>query len=511
MCKFVTFFINFCRIVHFLERGYHRKIKKIKSDKALVIFLNLVWYNVHDTYSLSFFTREKVLENRAADKKKASETALLKHSNKIVDIPLEGFTSHECDLFWALCYFAQGKGEEDVEISLDEYRVLLGLERRGDRKLISQMQVTSQKFSNLSFTEETEKEWSLIVPFYGFRINKSKKTFTVQVHKDFVKALNNLDGSPGHLYSITDVRAMCEAKSVFTKHALKWIFFFRDTGYWEVSLEDLRKQLDVPKGYRLGNIKQRVIEPIKNDCEELGIFERFEIKEIKNEEQSGKGRKKITGYKFYFKFRDDYFTTGPFFNKDYISCPKCGKPLYKMNRKNGSGSFYGHYGGHKAGASCSYTINEKDIHVVPTSAVTVVEDDAEPVVNVSKGELERYYEFIRSEEQKALRERKDRARREDPVLWDLYEDCQAKISDLVNSMTSFKLSEESREDEGVKEALSKARESLYAALNERGLGSDYFELHYRCPECKDYGTRPDGLFCSCRKERAKEAVEWLAK
>lgn len=448
---------------------------------------------------------------RLKDENDSKETALLKHSNKVVNIPLHGFTSHECDLFWALCYFAQGKGEDEVEFSRDEYMSLLGLERRGVGKLIEEMQDTAQKFSKLSLTEETDLEWSWIIPFYGFVYHKKKKTIAVQVNKKFINALNNLDGSPGHLYSITDVRAMCEAKSVFTKHALKWIFFFRDTGYWEVSLEDFRNHLDIPEGYQIGNITQRVIEPIKKDCEELGIFDRFEIQEMKDESRGGTGRKKVTGYKFIFKFRDDYFKTGPFLNKDHISCPKCGKPLYKMERKDGKGSFYGHFGGHREGAFCKYTINEKDIHIVPKSAVTVLGDETDSKVDISKGDLERYYEFIRNEEQKALRARKEKARNEDPDLWDIYEDYQTKLSELVNSMSSFKLTEKSGEEDGVKEALAKARERLYAALNKRGLGSDHFEIHYRCLECKDYGTKTDGMFCSCRKERAKEALKWLKK
>lgn len=434
------------------------------------------------------------------------ETAILKHSNQLSEMPLQGFTAKETDLFWGICYFVQNKGEEEVVIPFSELRELLDIERRGDKKLKEEMQETAFKFSKISLTEETENEFYTIVPFYGFRLNTKEKTFAVQVHKDFVKALNNLDGTEGSRYTLSDVKAISKMTSVFSKHALRMMFLYRNTGYWYVTVENLRYFLDIPEGYKLGNITQRVIEPIRKDFEASGIFEEFEITENKDSSQSGKGRKRVVSYTFRFRFKSEYFENETVERKEgVIPCPMCGKPLYKIERKDGTGYFFGHRGGHKKDAECHYTASPTA--EIPPSSVEVSESDDD--INISRGNLERYYSHIREEAQEALRERIETVRREDSELWGLYEEGEKLLSDYVGMMSTVRISEPLDGEKTAKELLEKKRMEIYEALEKRGMDRDYFSVRYRCRECQDSGMLKNGYFCSCRKERAREAVEWL--
>lgn len=447
-------------------------------------------------------------DERKNDTAKVRETAILKQSNQLSEIPLQGFTAHEIDLFYGICYFAQNKGEEEVVIPFNELRSLLGIERRGDKKLKEEMQETAFKFSKISVTEESENEFYTIVPFYGFRLNTKTKTFAVQVHKDFIKALNYLDGTPGNRYTLADVKAISQMKSVFSKHALQMMFYLRNAGYWYVSVENLRKYLDIPAGYKLGNITQRVIEPIRKEFKESGIFEDFEIIENKDDSQSGKGRKKVVSYTFRFRFKPDYFEAETLPKQEgVIACPKCGKPLYKIERKDGTGYFFGHYGGHKKGADCNYTASPAlDIDAEDVK-VSIEEKDDE--VSVSKSELREYYSYIRDEEQEARRLRAEKMRIEDPELWEMYEERERCFTEFVSAMTSVRLGDRTEEDVIAREEVQKKREALSDALEKKGYDRDYFDVRYRCEDCKDSGMLPSGYFCSCRKERAKEAAEWI--
>ena len=46
-------------------------------------------------------------------------------------------------------------------------------------------------------------------------------------------------------------------------------------------------------------------------------------------------------------------------------------------------------------------------------------------------------------------------------------------------------------------------------LNENGYGPDYLDRKYLCDICKDTGYTDEGMVCSCCRQRAVEAYEWV--
>lgn len=452
---------------------------------------------------------ESVKEDKKIEKK--HETSLLKHSSQLAEIPLRGFTALEIDLFFGLCYFLQGQEETEVTISFSAIRELLGIERRGNMKLLEALDATSDKFGAINLEERTRTSFRKIKPFIGFAADAKVETFTVQAHKDFVSALNYLDGSPGKRYTLSDVRAIARVKSIFSKQALKMMFVYRNTGYWDVTIENLRYYLSIPPGYKQNDVKRRVIDVIDRELNEAEIFEFLEITENKEEGKKKSGRKKVLGYTFHFRFLpDENLPTGTKKGKEKdvsVTCPKCGRPLYIRKRKSDGVEFFGHKDGHRENALCRFTMS-----VVESKSYSIEESDNGGDGFVSKGDLEKYYRELREESKREAAERKETIRESDPEIYRLYEERERKMLDFVQTLTMMPLSEESRAKRNkIQSEVEKSKKALEEALEAKGYKKDYFEIQFRCKLCNDEGITKDGQFCSCRAERAAEAAEWVRR
>lgn len=419
------------------------------------------------------------------------EKAIVKHSNQLAEVPFQNFTAKEIDFFYAICYKVQNQGTERVTIGFHEFRNLIGYKRRGDEALINELKEMSIKFSRITLMEQKKKGFKIIVPFIDFEADLEKKQFTVGVHPEFASALNDLDGSPGKRYTLADVIAISRMKSTYSKQCLRMLFLYRNTGYWYPTLEELRYFLDVPNKYRTSDINKRVLDVIKKEFSESGLFEEFNIYTRNDDSSLTAGRKKILGYTFSFKFIDGVVTKEPKKSEEII-CPVCKKPLTQIKRKDG-GVFWGHKDGWKDDAACKYTISSKEeIKTSEKEGVTI-------------GELEGYYRQLRENEIIALSERKEKIKHDEPEIWEIYEKRERVRADSINQITAFAFSDESRRE---KQKLIQEVQDLTVRMKnmlvKNGYEEDYMDIRYKCRICKDTGQCEDGTYCECRKERIAE-------
>lgn len=444
----------------------------------------------------------------------SKETAIVKHSNHLAEIPLQKFTARDVDLFFGLLFKLQGNDSNRVVIGFEELRGLIGYTETSNARMIKDLKEMSFKFSNINLIEQHDEfNFKIVIPFIDFEVNSKEGTFTVGVHPDFAAAINELDGSPGKRYTLSDVVGIARMKSVYAKQCLKMIYVYRNTGAWYVTVNGLRKALDVPASYKTNDVKKRVIDVILKEFSESDLFEFFEIIERRSEKKA-KGRPSVEGYTFFFRFRQDaainQYADGSEGNE--IICPMCKRPLKKIARKDGTGYFYGHPDWRQENAPCQYTFSPKDVEQEESPEAADEED-----VNVTTAELRRYYEHISDEEEKAASERRTEIKENEPKVWELYERREEAFIEFINMVSSLRpLSESGREEwqESKAEAKKNRDESIKAleeALQEKGYSKDYMDRRYRCEKCLDSGTTKDGLNCECRKERVVEAAEWLKK
>ena len=454
-------------------------------------------------------------KNKKDNKSGHRETAIIKHSNQLAEVPLQNFTALEIKSFFAMCFFLQGHETNRVKISFDEFRDVTGYKRRGDQALVDMLWDMSFKFAKITLSEKKKAGFRIIVPFIDFEVDAAEKSFTVGVHEEFAATLNNLDGSPGKRFALSDAISISMMKSTYSMHCLSMLFLYRNKGAWYVSVDDLKYYLDIPAKHRTSEVN-KILENVEREFREADLFEYFEITTRLDESpRKSTGRKKTLGYVFSFRFRSNMFNTraGSENAEDdiMIMCPSCGKPLIKKDRRDGKGSFYGHIRGWEEAGSCRYTMSVEEAEAILNRKKVDEKVPADPSeVNVTVGELERYYRYIRTQNVLDAAERQDEIKEREPEIWekrDLYEKKRRGLMDLI---ANFSFSDEGKKrKEEAHESVQEALDDVKRALVEKGYDADYLEPRFRCRECRDTGQRDDGTFCSCRAERVKEAAEWL--
>jgi hypothetical protein len=125
---------------------------------------------------------------------------------------------------------------------------------------------------------------------------------------------------------------------------------------------------------------------------------------------------------------------------------------------------------------------------------------------VSRKVLNDYFEYIRGEEEEALKDRIREVRRNIPEMEKVFADEK----ELNAKLLSIKPGEGSREArERLKAERRDAGERKKDLLTGAGYPEDYLERRYRCGICRDTGYTDEGMVCSCCRKRAEEAYKWI--
>ena len=125
---------------------------------------------------------------------------------------------------------------------------------------------------------------------------------------------------------------------------------------------------------------------------------------------------------------------------------------------------------------------------------------------VSRKVLNDYFEYIRGEEEEALKDRIREVRRNIPEMEKVFADEK----ELNAKLLSLKPGEGSREArERLKAERRDAGERKKDLLTGAGYPEDYLERRYRCGICRDTGYTDEGMVCSCCRKRAEEAYKWI--
>ena len=205
------------------------------------------------------------------------------------------FTASELNFLMAICTKVRDKKENEVIFTFEELKKISKWVKTDNKSFIKSLQSTNKKLMSLVFempNEEAEAGGvTQFVLFPTFDIFPTTKILKVAVNTKFAYLLNNLSNN----FNQYELEEFASLKSVYSKLLYKELMLFKDTGYRIFKIEDFRRKLDIPEKYRMTNINQKVLAPIKEDFK--SIFQKFEIIKIKN------GRE-ITQIRFNFITKD---------------------------------------------------------------------------------------------------------------------------------------------------------------------------------------------------------------
>ena len=148
----------------------------------------------------------------------------------------------------------------------------------------------NDKLMKITCSLETETEIIMFVLFPTFIINISKQVLIISVNEKFKFILNEIVKN----FTRFDLREFVRLGSKYSKSLYRLLKQYRNTGYYETSLETFREKMDIPKSYTNRDIMSKVIntslKELQNYFKDLKCIVKY----------ANKRGKPVTGYIFTF-------------------------------------------------------------------------------------------------------------------------------------------------------------------------------------------------------------------
>ena len=219
------------------------------------------------------------------------QNKIVKYDAQINYLDFEGFKGYDMDLFMAICFKIGNKGTNRIEL---QYSDLLQLSRYRHVSIdeFHKMLKTPfrQKIFGLNFGLDSDELYEGWVLFDYYSANKKKQILTLEVSHKAEKFFNNVMKN----FTLLDLTIYSRLQRKYSKFLYQHLCQFRDrkgSGWWIVSLDDLKFFLKTPEHYTNTEIKKEVLNP---SVKELSPYMKISYETIKE-----KG--KVRAYKFTFE------------------------------------------------------------------------------------------------------------------------------------------------------------------------------------------------------------------
>ena len=216
---------------------------------------------------------------------------IVKYRNELNKVALRNFKSKELDLFIAI--ISRLRDKEEVIFSFDYLKSLIQYETSNSSETFyKELKSMYNKLIKCVYGWETEAEIVRFVLFTEYTIDKKNKTIKVGINKKYSWVLNAItDG----LFTRFELEEFVKLKSSYTKEFYRRMKQFKNTGFWNVNLDEFKRLMDIPVNYRICDIDAKVLKPIQKE-----LREKYGLKIQKTYDTKGRGRPVVSGLIFTF-------------------------------------------------------------------------------------------------------------------------------------------------------------------------------------------------------------------
>lgn len=220
---------------------------------------------------------------------KKAET--VKYHNRLNSISMRGWSSMEMNIFFAIVSKVRDKGTNEIIIDSNDLRNLSDkVEFRNKGYWFDSLKSTVRKLVTLYYYQEDDSGFEVMALFSKIRLTSDELSLIVAVSSEFSYIVNQLTEK----FTSWELQEFTSLRSSYSKTLYRLLKQWRFTGERRFTVEELKRQLDIPESYNTGMIHKRVIE---KSLSELSIY--FKGLDCRVEKSSAKGTP-VTGYIFTF-------------------------------------------------------------------------------------------------------------------------------------------------------------------------------------------------------------------
>ena len=430
--------------------------------------------------------------------------------NDLVQLTAFGLNKAEYDLLNYMIMKLKPEDEEfyPMEISIKEYCNFMGIDGNNNYAYIRK---TAKGLSDKSvwayFEDENGESSQQVVRWIEEpKIRRGKVVLTFKPYwKPFLLGLENN-------YTSLLFQETADMKSVYSKRTYEilksYVMDNKGPITIRIEIEEYKRLILGEEEYKkiykdANNFKVCVLEKVMKDLSNHG-----KLKVSYNLIKEGYSYKYVD---FTVSLKNTDTKEKESKNTTSLTCPLCDQLLVYGQLKKGGNFVWSHRNGHLKGSKCSKIWqHEEDIEKAweERRKRENSKNTNDGTADVTIKQLKDYYEYIKAEDEKKYKTRNEEIAAAIPEIEAITNRIKELTRDVINIAPGKASKEKREENRKERHSLEKKKRSL---LVKRGYPEDYLERKYRCSACKDSGYTDEGRTCSCAKQRAEEAYEWINK
>lgn len=198
------------------------------------------------------------------------------------EISFAKFERKELDLFFSICHKLKEKGTKSVQLDFSELKELSSYTNKDIDAFITDLKSTYDKMLKLDFTiGKDSRNFTKFNLFNEYTVSDETKTVTIATNEKFAYILNEINP-----YTKFELLEFVSLKSSYSKNLFKKLKQYtrtyesdHKTLFWEVSIDEFRRLLDIPVSYRMSEIDKRIFFPASEELKPY--FKNLKIQKIK--------------------------------------------------------------------------------------------------------------------------------------------------------------------------------------------------------------------------------------
>ena len=302
---------------------------------------------------------------------------MIKYHNDMNLVAFKNFNQRELNIFFSICALMKEKGDNTITFSYNELKRLINAKLPTNQVFEDLLVSTYNKLLELQLGYHDENKIVRFVLFTGYTVDKEKKEISIRVNHDYAYVLNDLSSN----FTIFELQEFNTLASSYSKNMFRLLKQFKSTGHYTVSVDEFRRLLDIPEYYTMKRITDKILSVILKELS--SYFVDLKVTKIKE----GRTIKTLD-----FRFKPQHYTDNQVMTidikaenshdlavgenrKEEVLCPKCGKPLVLLSKRNGD-TFWGHpyYNAYEGSCKQSYSTKE-DIEIDREKKIKLLEDE----------------------------------------------------------------------------------------------------------------------------------------
>lgn len=286
-------------------------------------------------------------------------TFMIKYHNDMNLIAFNDFSQRELNIFFSLCLLMKDKGTGEITLSYNDIKKIIPDRFESNKKFEEILESVYDKLLRLRLETRDKNKIEKFILFTSYKIHVNEKIVTINTNSDYSYILNNLSKN----FTLFELQEFNELSSTYSKHMFRLLKQYKHTGYYKVSVDEFKRLLNVPESYTMRKITDKILSIVLKELSDNFID--LKVNKIKD------GRViKFLEFSFkpqHYKCNDEIDTIDVEATqsnlieqrKADVLCPKCGKPLFLLTKKDGS-TFWGHpdYNAHEGNCKQSYSTKE---------------------------------------------------------------------------------------------------------------------------------------------------------